>query len=320
MAKSNIKNKKQIKQKINKRFIKIVEENIPRKYLSYTSRIKLFDSIYNKYDKSKKQINFLLKGALNKLIERELIIKKKHSYRFSKSYLNQMDSKAKAKKNLKKNSTKKKNKKKVKKTAKVKNAKKPKIIINKPTTKLTKEGKKKLKSDISNLKNSLTNKLKNVKNIPAITPAPLNTFSLFNNNNNPNPSGGLFSNCQPLNLFNNPITFTNNNNQKNYQKIHAANWQYYDAHKPTNNKSIDHWYNYDPEASDIVEDSWQKYIVNRGMNDVRSVKSGEWEYFVDFMNWKQRNIVHSAHTQRPIRRLDEKGIVTKNPYATTSVF
>jgi hypothetical protein len=54
------------------------------------------------------------------------------------------------------------------------------------------------------------------------------------------------------------------------------------------------------------------------MSDVRSVKSGEWEYTVDFMNWFQTNIVHFAHKVRSIRRLDENGKVTKNPYDNTN--
>jgi len=100
-----------------------------------------------------------------------------------------------------------------------------------------------------------------------------------------------------------------------YKKRWPATWQYYDTHNfKAKVKSLDNWYDYDPQASDIVEDEWQKYIVNRGMNDVRSVKSGEWEYIVDFVNWNQTNIIHSAHKMRSIRRLDPNGAVTKNPY------
>jgi hypothetical protein len=100
-----------------------------------------------------------------------------------------------------------------------------------------------------------------------------------------------------------------------YKKRWPATWQYYDDNNfKAKIKSLDNWYDYDPEASDTVEDEWQKYIVNRGMNDVRSVKSGEWEYMVDFVNWNQTNIVHQAHKMRSIRRLDPNGAVTKNPY------
>jgi hypothetical protein len=93
-----------------------------------------------------------------------------------------------------------------------------------------------------------------------------------------------------------------------------AVWQYYDSNKVTNNRRADGWYDYEKKANDIVEVEWQKYIKNRAMNDVRAVKSGEFEYFVDFMSWQQTNIVHHAHTKRKIRRLDENGKITVNPY------
>lgn len=73
-------------------------------------------------------------------------------------------------------------------------------------------------------------------------------------------------------------------------------------------------YNYDLEANTIVEEEWQKYIANRAMCDVRAVKSGTFEYSVDFMSWTQTNIKHYNHKVRKIRRLDEKRNVTVNPY------
>ena len=63
-----------------------------------------------------------------------------------------------------------------------------------------------------------------------------------------------------------------------------------------------------------MEEEWQKYIKNRMMCDVRAVKSGHFEYQVDFMQWSQQNITHQAHKVRKIRRLDENGNVTVNPY------
>ena len=73
-------------------------------------------------------------------------------------------------------------------------------------------------------------------------------------------------------------------------------------------------YNYELKASEVVEEEWQKYINNRMMCDVRAVKSGHFEYSVDFMSWHQTNITHHNHTIRKIRRLDENGNVTVNPY------
>lgn len=94
-----------------------------------------------------------------------------------------------------------------------------------------------------------------------------------------------------------------------------AIWQYYDQ----NNVSVviqnaSGWYDYDKPASDIVEEEWQKYIKNRAMCDVRAVKSGAYEYAVDFMSWTQTNITHHNHKVRRVRRLDENGNVTLNPY------
>jgi len=63
------------------------------------------------------------------------------------------------------------------------------------------------------------------------------------------------------------------------------------------------WNNYTAEASDIVEDVYQKYLANRGDTDVRAVHSGQWEYMVDFMAMKQTNIQHENHTTRSIRRV-----------------
>jgi len=63
------------------------------------------------------------------------------------------------------------------------------------------------------------------------------------------------------------------------------------------------WKNYDTEASDTVEEVYQGYLANKGDTDVRAVKSGQWEYQVDFMAMKQTNIQHDSHTVRNIRRV-----------------
>jgi len=67
------------------------------------------------------------------------------------------------------------------------------------------------------------------------------------------------------------------------------------------------WKNYDPTASDVVEEVYQNYLSNRGDTDVRAVKSGHWEYMVDFLAMKQTNIQHESHTVRNIRRAPLKG-------------
>eukprot|EP01096_Ripella_sp_DP13-Kostka_P004364 TRINITY_DN1657_c0_g1_i3.p1 TRINITY_DN1657_c0_g1~~TRINITY_DN1657_c0_g1_i3.p1 ORF type:complete len:696 (+),score=453.25 TRINITY_DN1657_c0_g1_i3:2-2089(+) len=70
-------------------------------------------------------------------------------------------------------------------------------------------------------------------------------------------------------------------------------WQYYHSG----------WYNYEKAASKLVEDCYQQYLLNPGKCDVRSVQSGHFSYQVDFINFKQTNVVHHAHTQRKIRRV-----------------
>jgi len=62
------------------------------------------------------------------------------------------------------------------------------------------------------------------------------------------------------------------------------------------------WQNYDPEGSDLVETQYQEWLNNNQMFDVRSVKSGTWEYNVDFRKMVQINIQHASHTERKIRR------------------
>ena len=68
------------------------------------------------------------------------------------------------------------------------------------------------------------------------------------------------------------------------------------------------WKNYDSKASDIIEEIYQNYLSNRGDSDVRAVRSGEWEYMVDFAALKQTNIQHENHTVREVRRVPVKSL------------
>jgi len=70
-------------------------------------------------------------------------------------------------------------------------------------------------------------------------------------------------------------------------------WQYFH----------DGWCNYDPKASEVVEATYQEYLRNPGITDVRSVESGEWNYMIDFRQMSQQNVGHEAHTIRRIRRV-----------------
>jgi len=61
--------------------------------------------------------------------------------------------------------------------------------------------------------------------------------------------------------------------------------------------------NYDTLASDTVEGVYQEYLTSPYTTDVRSVKSGQWSYLVDFKEMTQQNIQHESHTKRKIRRI-----------------
>lgn len=63
----------------------------------------------------------------------------------------------------------------------------------------------------------------------------------------------------------------------------------------------DGWKNYDKTASDVVETAYQEWKQNP-YTDVRAIKSGEWQYMVDFNAMMQENIQHDNHTRRKIRR------------------
>jgi hypothetical protein len=73
-------------------------------------------------------------------------------------------------------------------------------------------------------------------------------------------------------------------------------WQYQDGG----------WHDYDPKASDEVETTYQLYEKEKATGrviDVRAVRSGTWEYQIDFRQFTQQNIRHEAHTIRAIRRV-----------------
>lgn len=73
-------------------------------------------------------------------------------------------------------------------------------------------------------------------------------------------------------------------------------WQYQDGG----------WNDYDANASDEVENTYQIYEKEKATGrviDVRAVKSGQWDYMIDFRQMTQQNVRHEAHTVRNIRRV-----------------
>jgi hypothetical protein len=305
MVKSIIKVKKVISNKPashNKKTLREIIENKIQKYSKkndqpYVSRLRLFEELHKIHkNKSHNQIKFYLKLTLIKLLDEKVLVKHRNSFRFSKVH-------------LKKNANK---------LKKLKEKQKQKLEKKQNKTKIQKD--KELKSKISNIFSNNSRKAsKEIKKIKSNIDQKIKKSPLIKKINitsktitNPSLNGNAFG---FTNIKISSITYQNNkSNEREYKRIHPAIWQYYDNCKDTNSISPDDFYGYNPEASDIVEDAWQKYITHRGLNDVRSVKSGEWEYMVDFMNWEQRNIIHSAHTKRNIRRIDEKGNITRNPY------
>jgi hypothetical protein len=88
----------------------------------------------------------------------------------------------------------------------------------------------------------------------------------------------------------------------------VPHWQY----------NHDGWKNYDKAASDVVEAAYQEWKSNP-YTDVRAIKSGEWQYAVDFTNMEQQNIQHENHTKRLIRRGMMLPVVTPTtPAAVTA--
>jgi len=62
------------------------------------------------------------------------------------------------------------------------------------------------------------------------------------------------------------------------------------------------WHDYDEEANKMVEAIYQAWKNDPGV-DIRTVKSGHWNYMIDFNLMKQTNIEHESHTERTIRRV-----------------
>lgn len=71
-------------------------------------------------------------------------------------------------------------------------------------------------------------------------------------------------------------------------------WQY--------KNSREGWSNYNKKASKFLESVYAGYKANRGDCDVRAVKSGSWEYQVDFLAMMQTNTQDPSHKIRKIRR------------------
>ena len=62
------------------------------------------------------------------------------------------------------------------------------------------------------------------------------------------------------------------------------------------------WSDYAPAASVEVEKMYANWLVNPHV-DVRCVKSGTWEYMVDFNLMQQQNIKHENHKIRKVQRV-----------------
>jgi chemotaxis protein histidine kinase CheA len=62
------------------------------------------------------------------------------------------------------------------------------------------------------------------------------------------------------------------------------------------------WSDYAPLASVEVEKMYANWLVNPHV-DVRCVKSGDWEYMVDFNAMQQQNIKHQNHRVRQVQRI-----------------
>jgi len=199
------------------------------------------------------------------------------------------------------------------KTKKAKLQKKsPNTSTSKAKTKITTTKKQKKSSKIKQPNKTVPKRKNNkkVKNIPNNNTTQ--SKSTKNSKKQRAIKHALILNQPIIGTFNSLVS--NDNITKAFKETKSV-WQYYD----NNNhnaivKSPDGWYDYDPKASDVVEEEWQKYIKNRAMCDVRAVKSGQFHYQVDFLNWNQQNLDHFAHTKRKIRRIDENGKVTINPY------
>jgi hypothetical protein len=71
-------------------------------------------------------------------------------------------------------------------------------------------------------------------------------------------------------------------------------WQYLN--------DVNKWADYAPAASVEVEKMYANWLVNPHV-DVRCVRSGDWEYMVDFNAGQQQNITHKNHRIRQVQRI-----------------
>ena len=83
------------------------------------------------------------------------------------------------------------------------------------------------------------------------------------------------------------------NNKLIQQSINKYQWQY---------ESGDGWGNFDPEANKKMESLNKDYFFDERKSYTK-IKSGKWEYFVDFDTYRQTNIQHSNHRTRKIRQV-----------------
>lgn len=257
----------------------IINELSAFKENKYISRIMIFKNISKKSKNkhSQKRLKSFINRALQNLVDKKEATRKKQSFKLSKIYFKRL---LKKKQNSKKTKGKGKKLNKNSKKSISKASNKTKFTLVASTKKQNKKVSRKTK----------------IYSATQSAPTPMLTTMILQN-------------------FPSTNTLTSYSKEQKYKKRHPAIWQFYDINNfNAKLKRSDGWYDYDAEASDLVDDEWQRYIINRGMNDVRSVKSGQWEYLVDFVNWKQTNILHQNHTVRQIRRIDEKGEVTKNPH------
>lgn len=62
------------------------------------------------------------------------------------------------------------------------------------------------------------------------------------------------------------------------------------------------WGDFDPEANKKMQSMFEAYMFDEG-EQLAQIKSGKWEYMVDFDTYRQTNIQHSNHRTRKIRQI-----------------
>jgi len=65
------------------------------------------------------------------------------------------------------------------------------------------------------------------------------------------------------------------------------------------------WRDYQPDASAVVEQHHDEWAAGTGEELTRKIKSGYFNYTVDFSKMQQENADHAAHTKRRIRRVPD---------------